>query len=87
MLWSAADDAIGGCVEEQGQHVVPVGDRWAVRKGGSDRATAIFDTQREAIARGREIAKNQGVELCVHRRDGTIRSKSSYGEDPNPPKG
>lgn len=32
------------------------------------------------------IAKNQGSEVIIHREDGTIREKNSYGNDPNPPK-
>ena len=36
--------------------------------------------------RATEIAKNQNTELFVHRQDGTIRNRNSYGNDPNPPK-
>lgn len=69
------------------QHVVknPSGG-WAIKKGGSDRATKVYDTQNEAIAHGREIAKNQGAEFYIHGRDGKIREKDSYGRDPNPPR-
>ncbi len=37
------------------QHIVPRGDGWAVRGAGSQRATGVFDTQRKAIGRAREI--------------------------------
>lgn len=69
------------------QHVVPHPDGWAVRKGGSDRATEVFDTQKEAIDRARDISQNQGAELIIHGRDGRIRERDSHGEDPSPPKG
>lgn len=71
----------------KGQHVVPRDRKWAVRKSGSDKVTKIFDTQEEAIVRGRKIARNQGAELYIHGRDGRIRDRDSYGQDPHPPKG
>lgn len=69
------------------QHVVPHPDGWAVRGAGNERLTSIHDTQREAIERGREIAQNQGSELLIHRQNGQIRARDSYGNDPYPPKG
>lgn len=71
----------------KGQHVVPNGGKWAVRKAGSERASGVFDTQKEAISRGKELAKNQGTELYVHGKDGRIRERSTFGKDPAPPKG
>lgn len=68
------------------QHVVPHDGKWAVKGEGNKKATAITATQKEAIDIGREIAKNQGSELVIHRPDGTIRDKDSHGSDPNPPK-
>ena len=62
-------------------------DGWEVRGEGNSRATAIYPTKREAEERGREIAKKQGSELFVRRRDGTIQKRNSYGNDPHPPKG
>ena len=69
------------------QHVVPKGDKWAVMGDGNEKATAIFDTQKEAIEKGKEIAKNQESELLIHNKEGEIRDKHSYGNDPYPPKG
>ncbi len=68
------------------QHVVPKGDGWAVKAAGSTRATKVFDTQRDAINAARRIAQNQQAELIVHGRDGRIRDKRSYGNDPFPPR-
>jgi hypothetical protein len=70
-----------------GQHVVPNGGKWSVRRAGASRASGTFGTQQEAIARGREVARNQGTELFIHGRDGRIRERDSYGHDPYPPKG
>ena len=69
------------------QHVVPSSNGgWNVKKGGSTKATENFKTQGEAIVRAKEISKNQGAELYIHRKDGTIREKNSYGNDPCPPR-
>lgn len=73
-------------MSKKNQHVVPSGKDWAVRGAGNDRKTAIVNTQAEAIKIAREIASNQKSEVVVHRPNGTIRDKDSYGNDPNPPK-
>ncbi|HEY6662736.1 MAG TPA: DUF2188 domain-containing protein [Sphingomicrobium sp.] len=70
-----------------GQHVVPKGNKWSVRKSGASRASGVFKTQDEAIKEGKKIAKNQGTELYIHGKDGRIRERNSYGRDPHPPKG
>ena len=53
---------------------------------GNSKASKHTDTQREAIAVAREIAHNQESELVIHGKDGKIRDKDSYGNDPMPPK-
>jgi hypothetical protein len=68
------------------QHIVPHSDRWAVRGASNEKATKVVDTQGEAIKIAREIAINQKSEVVIHRPDGRIRDKDSYGNDPNPPK-
>ena len=67
-------------------HVVPHPDGWATKTEGASRAGVVVDTQRQAIERAREQAQRQGVEVVIHRKDGTIRDSDSYGNDPNPPK-
>lgn len=69
------------------QHVVRHSDGWAVKRGGSSRATKTFGTQSQAIDYGREIARNQGAEFFIHGRNGRIRERNSYGNDPFPPRG
>jgi hypothetical protein len=68
------------------QWVVRVGDQWGVRGEGNSKLTRITDTQKESINIATDIAKNQGSEVVVQNRQGQIRSKDSYGNDPNPPK-
>jgi len=74
-------------MSKKGQHVVPSGGKWSVRRAGASRATSVHRTQQEAISKAREIAKNQKTELYVHGEDGRIRERSTYGRDPFPPKG
>jgi len=69
------------------QHVVPHNGEWAVRGAGNDRVTSIHSTQAEAQAAARQIAINQQSEVVIHRPDGRIRDKDSYGNDDYPPKG
>ena len=63
-------------------HVVHKNDKWAVQKEGSQRALRTFDTQKDALGMAKEIARKECVELFVHGRDGQIRDRMSYGNDP-----
>ncbi|MHB1357367.1 MAG: DUF2188 domain-containing protein [Anaerolineae bacterium] len=59
---------------------------WQHKADGNERATRVTPTQREAIGSAVGVARNQGGEVIVCGEDGRIRSKDSYGNDPNPPK-
>jgi hypothetical protein len=68
------------------QHVVRRPDgSWGVRGEGNGRDTSRHPTQGDAIDAARDIAQNQGSEVVIHRPDGRIRDRDSYGNDPNPP--
>ncbi|MGJ7039880.1 hypothetical protein J2Y63_003138 [Shinella sp. BE166] len=69
------------------QHVVPHANGWAVKGAGTERATKVIETQREAIGIARGIAQNQSSEMGIHGENGRIRERNSYGNDPYPPKG
>lgn len=71
---------------KKNQWVVPREKGWAVRGEGNEKDTKHFSTQKEAIEYARTIAKNQKSELIVQGKDGEIRSKDSYGNDPFPPR-
>ena len=68
------------------QHVVPRKDGWAVKSEGASKASSIEKTQVKAIKEAVKIAKHQKSEVVIHGRDGKIRDKDSYGNDPLPPK-
>lgn len=74
-------------MSKKNQYVVKSGNGWGVRGEGNDRLTKSFDTQREAIGYGREIAQNQQSELRIQGQDGKFREAWSYGNDPYPPIG
>jgi hypothetical protein len=70
------------------RHVVPnQGGGWSSKKSGASKSSKNFDTKKEAENWSREISKKQKTELVIHKKDGTIQSKDSHGNDPNPPKG
>ena len=69
------------------QWVVQHKEGWAVRGEGNSKVTAIKATQREAIDAATEIARNQRSEVIIQGRDGKIRDKNSYGNDPHSSKG
>ncbi|PTQ84864.1 DUF2188 domain-containing protein [Nitrosomonas ureae] len=72
---------------KKSQHVVPnPNGGWSVRKTGASRASKVFEKQTEAIDYARTKARDEKTELYIHRRDGTIRERDSYGNDPMPPK-
>ena len=47
---------------------------------------SVHDTQAKAIDNAIPVAKMFGSEVVIHRPDGTIRDKDSYGNDPFPPR-
>ena len=70
------------------QHVTPHSNGgWQVKGANNKRATAVVNTQKEAIEIAIQIAKNQKSEVLIHGENGRIREKNSYGNDPFPPKG
>jgi hypothetical protein len=68
------------------QHVVPVDGKWGVRAERSERLTSVHSTQGKAIDAARNIAQNQHSEIFIHGRNGQIRDRDSYGNDPCPPR-
>ena len=68
-------------------HVVPHNDfGWATRREGANQVSSRHRTQEVAIDQARDLAKQDRVEVVIHRPDGRIRDSDSYGNDPNPPK-
>ena len=67
-------------------HVVSKGDRWAVKQEGKVAPLSTHRTQELARQSAVPIAKEKKSEVVIHGRDGKIRDKDSYGNDPCPPR-
>jgi hypothetical protein len=67
-------------------HVVPSGNRWAVKKAGINKPVSTHKSQELARKSAVPLAKQNKSEVVIHSRDGKIRDKDSYGPDPHPPK-
>ncbi len=61
----------------------PSTKRWKVTQGGEKLST--HRTQALADKAAAKEARKDGVDRVTHGRDGKIRSKDSFGNDPNPP--
>jgi hypothetical protein len=64
---------------------VPAGDAWQNRIG--DRTISAHRSKEAAMRQGRKLAREHTTEHIVHRSDGRIVSRDSYGRDSNPPRG
>jgi Uncharacterized protein conserved in bacteria (DUF2188) len=60
---------------------------WANEVEGNERASSAHATKELAVTRGRELAIAAKTEHVIHNMNGTIGSRNSYGNDPNPPRG
>ncbi|MCF8350513.1 MAG: DUF2188 domain-containing protein [Bacteroidales bacterium] len=69
------------------QHIIKHPDGWAVKGAGNRKATKVAQTRKEMISKGRKIAKYQKSEVIIHGKNGQIREKDSYGNDPRKIKG
>lgn len=64
------------------QHVIPHPDGgWQVKGSGNSRATKKVQTQKDGIKIARNIAKNQGSKVIVHRSDGSIQEEGIVQPD------
>lgn len=74
-------------MSRKNQHVVPHKNGWAVKPAGASKPTKVTNTQKEAVDVARDRARRQETELFIHNRQGRIRERDSYGNDPFPPQG
>ncbi|MFH1653525.1 MAG: DUF2188 domain-containing protein [Pseudomonadota bacterium] len=68
------------------QHVVKRGKGWGVLGENNKRDSSHHRTQAKAIDAARETARREKSEVVIHRSNGRIRDKDSYGNDSCPPK-
>ncbi len=63
---------------KRNQHVVPLGNGWAVRDSRSVKASVITSRQSEAIEYATRVAKKEQAEVIIHSRNGKIRERNNY---------
>jgi hypothetical protein len=73
--------------EKKPIHTVSRDDGWVNVREGSNRALDKGATKAEVQAAGRLRAIKDEVEHLVHKKDGQIGSRNSYGNDPRRSKG
>ncbi len=74
-----------GGAKNPGVHTVPKpGGGWLNKVGGE--VVSEHRKKEPAVERGAEQAKQRETEHVIHKKDGKIGEKNSYGNDPNPPK-
>jgi ribosomal protein L35 len=61
--------------------------RWRVEVTGNKRASGTHTAKGAAVDQGRRLATRKKSELVVHKQDGKIGERRSYGNDPFPPRG
>lgn len=57
---------------------------WKNKVEGNTQASSTHDTKDEAVARGREMAVEHGVEHIIRNMDGTISEKNTYPRSSDP---
>ncbi len=67
-------------------HVVPQGDKWAVKREGRETPISTHGKQGNAIDLAAQVARQEKTDVVIHGRDGKIRDRDSYGPDPFPPR-
>ncbi|WP_410657378.1 DUF2188 domain-containing protein [Amycolatopsis sp. lyj-112] len=56
--------------------------QWKNKVEGSSQAAHTHGTKEEAVAQGREMARERKAEHIIKNQDGTIGERHSYGNDP-----
>lgn len=67
-------------------HSVPWDGDWAVKKEDVEKPLSVHRKQSMAENKVHKLAKQNEVEAVYHRKDGTIKDKDSFGNDPFPPR-
>lgn len=67
--------------QQKDVQTVPLGDGWVNKVDGAQ-VGETFRTEETAAAAGRQLAMQNRSEHLIHGKDGKIREKTSYGNDP-----
>ena len=69
------------------QHVTAHDRGWAVTAEGASAPSAVCKTQSAAWEKAKSIARRERSEALLHGKDGRIRTRNTYGHDPERSKG
>lgn len=61
--------------------------RWENKAEGNPEPISTHRTKENAVDKGANLAEKSNAEHLIHRKDGTIGERNSYGGDPFPPRG
>jgi hypothetical protein len=69
-------------------HVVASKEKggWAVKKSGSIKASKSFELKEDAVKYARELSRKEETVLYIHKKNGLIQDRNSYGKDSVPAK-
>jgi Uncharacterized protein conserved in bacteria (DUF2188) len=51
---------------------------WSVRHYGTQRAWRHFSQKTDAVRWGRQVVRDRGGELFIHRQDGSVQARNQY---------
>lgn len=70
-------------------HVTPTDDgNWKVKAERASRASGVHENKAEAVEQAKDLAKShRPAQVVIHKKDGTIQTEHTYGQDPYPPEG
>lgn len=62
-------------------HTVPKDGQWINKVEGGGELGGVHATKEEAVSVGRARARDDNTEHVIHKEDGTIGERNSYGND------
>ncbi|UOR13441.1 DUF2188 domain-containing protein [Halobacillus amylolyticus] len=65
---------------DKGEHVVSHENGWAVQAEDAKQPSDVFNKKQFAVERAKEVAKNKGTKIIIHKKDGSIQEQTSYNE-------
>jgi hypothetical protein len=64
-------------------HTIFAEGRWQnTFEGETSQVYELYDTKADAVAAGRAEAQRRKTEHLIHRKDGSVEERNSYGNDP-----
>lgn len=65
-------------------HITKVGDKWKMKKEGSDRSVSNSATKKEAIKNMQDYMSNKTGSVKIHKTTGEIQEERTYQKKDDP---